>query len=397
MRVWGTGRNRESVGNPCRRLPVIITLLILAGSLALRPPEAHAQPSQTAATGLDLCLVPDSIGDQLRRITRRVGGEIGVAAIHLESGARISYNGDRRFPMASVSKVPMAVEFLRRVDEGEIDLYEDLVIPVTDFRPGHSPLASWSGGKPEQATVDSLFRLMIEVSDNTATDVVLRMAGGPGEVTRRLRELGVDEVDVDRSEARTFADLSGIPDSVPESQLYRYRYFRTRDALPAEHRQQARLRFGDDPRDTATPDGMADLLALIHVGEGLSLESRDYLLNSMLASRSGPRRIKGLLPRGTPVAHKTGTIAGAINDVGIITLPDGAGHVAIAVFVYTFNRTQWRRERTIAEVSRLVYDYFSAAPDPWAYGPVPVACGGEEPPSEMWESDLILGGEDPVM
>ena len=397
MRVWGAGRNRESVGNSCRRLFVIITLLILAGSLALRPPEAHAQPSQTAATGLDLCLVPDSIGDQLRRITRRVGGEIGVAAIHLESGARISYNGDRRFPMASVSKVPMAVEFLRRVDEGEIDLYEDLVIPVTDFRPGHSPLASWSGGKPEQATVDSLFRLMIEVSDNTATDVVLRMAGGPGEVTRRLRELGVDEVDVDRSEARTFADLSGIPDSVPESQLYRYRYFRTRDALPAEHRQQARLRFGDDPRDTATPDGMADLLALIHVGEGLSLESRDYLLNSMLASRSGPRRIKGLLPRGTPVAHKTGTIAGAINDVGIITLPDGAGHVAIAVFVYTFNRTQWRRERTIAEVSRLVYDYFSAAPDPWAYGPVPVACGGEEPPSEMWESDLILGGEDPVM
>jgi beta-lactamase class A len=341
--------------------------------------------------------VPDSIGDQLRRITRRVGGEIGVAAIHLESGARISYNGDRRFPMASVSKVPMAVEFLRRVDEGEIDLYEDLVIPVTDFRAGHSPLASWSGGKPEQATVDSLFRLMIEVSDNTATDVVLRMAGGPGEVTRRLRELGVDEVDVDRSEARTFADLSGIPDSVPESQLYRYRYFRTRDALPAEHRQQARLRFGDDPRDTATPDGMADLLALIHVGEGLSLESRDYLLNSMLASRSGPRRIKGLLPRGTPVAHKTGTIAGAINDVGIITLPDGAGHVVIAVFVYTFNRTQWRRERTIAEVSRLVYDYFSTAPDPWAYGPVPVACGGEEPPSDMWEPDLILGGEDPVM
>lgn len=398
MRVWGTWRNRGSVGNSRRRFRIIIVPLILAGSLAPRPPEAHAQASQTAAAaGLELCLVPDSIGDQLRRITRRVGGEIGVAAIHLESGARISYNGDRRFPMASVSKVPMAVEFLRRVDEGEIDLYEDLVIPVTDFRAGHSPLASWSGGKPEQATVDSLFRLMIEVSDNTATDVVLRMAGGPGEVTRRLRELGVDEVDVDRSEARTFADLSGIPDSVPESQLYRYRYFRTRDALPAEHRQQARLQFGDDPRDTATPDGMAELLALIHAGEGLSPESREYLLNSMLASRSGPRRIKGLLPRGTPVAHKTGTIAAAINDVGIITLPDGAGHVAIAVFVYTFNRTEWRRERTIAEVSRLVYDYFSAAPDPWAFGPIPIACGGEEPPPDMWEPDLTLGGEDPAM
>jgi beta-lactamase class A len=326
-----------------------------------------------------------------------VGGEIGVSAIHLETGARISFNGDRRFPMASVSKVPMAVAFLRRVDEGEIDLGEDLVVPVTDFRPGYSPLASWSGGKAEQATVDSLFRLMIEVSDNTATDVVLRMAGGPSEVTRHLRELGIYEVDVDRSEARTFADLSGIPDSVPETLLYRYRYFRTRDALPAEHRQQARLRFGDDPRDTATPDGMANLLSLIHTGEGLNPESRDYLLNSMLASRSGPRRIKGLLPRGTPVAHKTGTIAGAINDVGIITLPDGAGHVAIAVFVYTFNRTEWRRERTIAEVARLVYDYFLTAPDPLEFGPVPFACGADASPAETWQPDLTLGGEDTAM
>ena len=324
-------------------------------------------------------------------------GDIGVTAVHLETGARISYNGSRRYPMASVSKIPMAVEFLRRVDAGEIDLSEELVVPTTDFRPGYSPLASWSGGRAEQATIDSLFRLMIEVSDNTATDVILRMAGGPAEVTRRLRELGIDDVDVDRSEARTFADLSGIPDTVPESELYRYKYFRMRDALPAEHRQQARLRFGEDPRDTATPDGMVQLLALIHAGAGLSPTSRDYLVDAMLASRSGPRRIKGLLPVGTPVAHKTGTIAGAINDVGILTLPDGAGHVAIAAFVYTFHRTEWRRERTIAEVSRLVYDYFSAAPDPRTYGPIPVACGGGEPPPDMWEPDLTRGGEDPAM
>jgi beta-lactamase class A len=398
MRVKGAGIHFDPVGSTCRRFPSVSMLLILTGCFAFSPPDAPAQQLRAAsAGGPELCLVPDSIGDQLRRITRRVGGEIGVAAIHLETGARISYNGDRRFPMASVSKVPMAVAFLRRVDEGEIDLREDLVVPVTDFRPGYSPLASWSGGKAERATVDSLFRLMIEVSDNTATDVVLRMAGGPSEVMRHLRELGIYEVDVDRSEARTFADLSGIPDSVPETQLYRYRYFRMRDALPAEHRQQARLQFGDDPRDTATPDGMADLLSLIHTGEGLNAESRDYLLNSMLASRSGPRRIKGLLPRGTPVAHKTGTIAGAINDVGIITLPDGAGHVAIAVFVYTFNRTEWRRERTIAEVARLVYDYFLTAPDPLEFGPVPFACGADASPAETWQPDLTLGGEDPAM
>ncbi len=398
MRVWGTGDTHVSVGYASRRGSFAIMLLLFVCSFASPPAEANAQPTQPAqtasarssvsSTGIDLCLVPDSVGAQLRKITRRVGGEIGVAAVHLETGARISFNGTVRFPMASVSKIPMTLEFLRRVDEGEIDLFENLVVPTTDFRPGYSPLASWSGGRAEQATVDSLFRLMIEVSDNTATDMILRMAGGPEEVTRRLRELGIEEIDVDRSEARTFADLSGIPDTVPETELYRYKYFRTRDALPAEHRQQARLRFGDDPRDTATPNAMADLLGLIHSGEGLTPESRDYLVESMLASRSGPRRIKGLLPRGTPVAHKTGTIAGAINDVGIITLPDEAGHVAIAVFVYTFNRTTWRRERTIAEVSRLVYDYFSSAPDPWEYGPVSADCIGGQltPAARMMES-----------
>ena len=384
----------EPVGYSNRRGAATVVLLFLLLPLTFQPPAAHAQV--TPSSGLDLCLVPDSVGQQLRRITRRVGGEIGVAAFHLESGARISYNGNLRFPMASVSKIPMALQFLHRVDEGKIDLSEDLVVPTTDFRPGYSPLASWSGGRAEQATIDSLFRLMIEVSDNTATDVILRLAGGPSEVTRRLRELGIEEIDVDRSEARTFADLSGIPDSVPETELYRYKYFRTRDALPAEHRQQARLRFGDDPRDTATPVAMAELLGLIHAGEGLSRESRDYLVESMLASRSGPRRIKGLLPGDTPVAHKTGTIAAAINDVGIIRLPGDAGHVALAVFVYTFNRTEWRRERTIAEVSRLMYDYFESAANPWDYGPIPVACGSEEP-VDAWKPDLTLSGDDPAM
>jgi beta-lactamase class A len=305
------------------------------------------------------CGVSDALYEALGRITRRVGGDMGIAAIHIETGARVSFNGDRRFPMASVSKIPMAIEFLRRVDEGRYRLRDTLVLPITDFRAGYSPLASWSGGRPVRVTVDSLFRLMLEVSDNTATDVILRMAGGPERVTRRLREIGIDDVDVDRSEARTFADLVGIPDTVPETELYRYSHFRLRDRLPDEARREARLRYGQDPRDTATPEGMALLMAQVWNGAGLSSESRERLLTAMEESRSGPRRIKGLLPRSTPVAHKTGTMAGAVNDVGIVTLPGEAGHLALAVFVNTLYRTTWRRERTIAQASRALFDYFS--------------------------------------
>jgi beta-lactamase class A len=263
--------------------------------------------------------------------------------------------------MASVSKVPMALEFLRRVDLGEISLDERIVVPTTDFRPGHSPLASWSGGRPVRVTVDSLFKLMIEVSDNTATDVILRMAGGPEEVTRRLRDLGIEDMTVDRSEARTFADLVGIPDTVPESELYRYSHFRIRDALPDSVRLEARIAYGSDPRDTATPEATARLLVEVWNGAGLTGESRDLLIEVMEESRAGRRRLKGLLPGETPVAHKTGTMAGAVNDVGIITLPDDAGHVAVAVYVNTLHRTTYRRERTIAQASRALYDYFRSA------------------------------------
>ena len=318
----------------------------------LAPPIPGPMPLGAA------CVVPDSIGEGLRRISRRVGDAVGVSALHVESGARISLNGDRPYPMASVSKVPMALEFLRRVDLGEIDPAEAVAVTVEEFRPGHSPLASRSGRRSVRITVDSLFSLMLGQSDNTATDVILNMSGGPGAATRHVRNLGVEGVRVDRSEARTFADLVGLPDTIPESELYRYRYFRLRDALPDAHRQAARERYGTDPRDTATPDGMTDLLLTIHEGRGLTPESRAWILDVLNRSRSGSGRMRGRLPRATFVAHKTGTMGGAINDVGIIRLPNEAGHLIVSVFVNTLRRPTWRRERTISEMTRLLYDYF---------------------------------------
>lgn len=357
------------------RFPPFFFIAMIApvlGTVALGVSPVKAQAGST--TGAVACLVPDSIGSQLARIARRVGGNAGVSAMHLETGARVSFNGDRPFPMASVSKLPMAMEFLRRVDAGQIDVSETLVVTANEFRPGSSTLARRSGGRAVRVTIDSLFGLMIGVSDNTATDVILRLAGGPEAVSRRVRELGIGGVRVDRSEARTFADLVGISRSVPESELYRYSYFRLRDALPQEHRDAARERYGRDPQDTATPDGMASLLAHLYFGTGLSERSRARLLDIMTRTRTGRGRLKGLLASGTSVAHKTGTMGGAINDVGIVTLPEGRGHLVVAAFVNTLYARTWRRERTIAEMSKLLYDYFTRDAPASITGRMAAAC-----------------------
>ena len=103
---------------------------------------------------------------------------------------------------------------------------------------------------------------------------------------------------------------------------------------------------------------MAALLQRIYRKDLLKPESAELLLDIMRRCRTGAARMRGLLPEGTVVAHKTGTIGGTTNDVGIITLPDGAGHVAIAVFVKASEKDVPARERGIAEISRAVHDFF---------------------------------------
>ena len=103
---------------------------------------------------------------------------------------------------------------------------------------------------------------------------------------------------------------------------------------------------------------MVTLLARIYRKDLLKTESAELLLDIMRRCRTGDARLKGLLPLGTEIAHKTGTIGGSTNDVGIVTLPDDAGHVAIAVFVKSSDKETSVSERVIAEVARAVHDYF---------------------------------------
>jgi len=200
--------------------------------------------------------------------------------------------------------------------------------------------------------------LMLLISDNSATDVLLRTAGGAEAVTARMRTLGIEGINVNRSTAQLIADWSGVGTLPPEAQWTPVTFFVAFSAVKPEDRKAAAAKFDADSRDTSTPDGMAALLERIYRKEILKPESADLLLDIMRRCRTGDTRLKGLLPQGTEVAHKTGTIGGTTNDVGIITLPDNAGHVAIAVFTKSSDKDAASRDRGIAEIARAVHDFF---------------------------------------
>ena len=139
--------------------------------------------------------------------------------------------------------------------------------------------------------------------------------------------------------------------------------YRLISEVPPADVQAARARYVRDPRDTATPDDMAALLARLQHGSLLPRPFTDLLLDLMARVKTGPQRLKGRLPPDTVVAHKTGTTDVVINDVGLITLPDGGGHLAMAVFTTNGARPAATQD-AIAELAAAAYEAFTGKPLP---------------------------------
>ncbi len=295
---------------------------------------------------------------EMARLARGAGGTVGATAVHVETGRRATLNGAERFPMASTFKVPIAVELLTRVDRGELRLDQMVTLEQRDLHPGSGTLTDLFNKPGLALSVRNLLELMLLISDNSATDVLLRLAGGGEAVTGRLRALGIDGIRVDRSTARLIADYQGVAALPPESEWSPALFRKLASSVTPEQRRAAAQRLDEDPRDTSTPNGMAALLARIHRKELHQPDTAELLLDILRRCRTGEARLKGLLPAATVVAHKTGSIGGTTNDVGILTLPDGAGHLAIAVFVKGSEQETARRERAIAEIARAAHDFF---------------------------------------
>jgi beta-lactamase class A len=253
-----------------------------------------AQPA-AAASSPELV----SLEQQLSSLVAGRSGEYGIAALDLRTGKTVSINGDVAFPMASTVKVAVAAAYLSQVDHGRRSLDQRI------------------GGR----SASSLLEAMLIRSDNYATDLLIRNLGGPRTIQQWVDWHGLTGISVDRTIAQLLRDRRDLR----------------------------------DPRDSSTPLAMIGLLKKIEMGNVLTPQSRSYLAATMARCITGSNRIRALLPAGTPVEHKTGTLTGLTDDVGFITLADGR-RIAVAIFA----RGGTDRPRTIAEAARAIYDGFTA-------------------------------------
>jgi beta-lactamase class A len=299
-------------------------------------------------------------------IAASAGGVVGVSALHLESGKGASLHGHERFPMASVFKLPLAIALLERVDRGALRLDQGVPLGPADIRPGGAgrTIADRAPSGGITLSIGELLEAMLVQSDNTAADALLPLAGGAAAITAQLDAVGLSDIRIDRPEAELWLDSYGAAPP-PRSEWTPAGIRGAIAAVPEPARRDAVRRFLEDPRDTATPDALVQLLRQLREGRRLSRESRERILALMIRTQSGEKRLRAGLPAGTKLAHRTGTgadVAGihiASNDAGIVTLPGDRGHLAIVVMIKGSDRPDAARDAAIAGIARAAWSYWT--------------------------------------
>jgi beta-lactamase class A len=289
-----------------------------AATAASPQPSSSGTPATATQGGEDAGLAA-----RLKAVCEKAGGRCGAAVTHVETGRGAAFEGDAPLPLYSVFKLPLAVEVLKGVEEGRLSLEQKVRVEPAEAVPSSEENAAlWR--ETTERPLSELIEFSIARSDNTSTDKMLELVGGPEAVTARMRALGLQHIEV-RASVRDF--------------------LKSRDAHP----------------NTATPADLVRLLALLQKGGALAPAQAEVLLAVMSRTVTGDRRLRAGVPAGTPVADKTGSGPSTTNDVGLITLPGDRGHLAVAVLLDGSKLPVKEREAVIAEAARAAYDAYAAA------------------------------------
>jgi beta-lactamase class A len=362
----------------CIALSACSTSIEIPQGFPTPPPPGAAEPLARLNLKRDAALEA-----QIAKIAEMAKGKVGVAAVMLETGDAALLNADERFPMQSVYKLPISMAIHDQVRVGKLELEEKVGVTKEDFvRAGmRSPLrdANPNGG---EFTIRELSRLSIVESDGTASDVLMRVAGGAQPIQDYLTQIGIDGVRVVNTEKEIGRDWQtqyanyATPTQAAEllRWLDRAAWDATDDALPVSTGSGS-----DRGSQPASPSSTSRDAQPVSTASGSDRPSANtstatnddelteyqLLLKFMADSNPGAKRLKSELPPGTYVAHKTGTsgtqngITGATNDIGIIRLRNGK-RVAIAVFVSDSPADEETREAVIAKIAKAVWDAWSS-------------------------------------
>ncbi len=236
-------------------------------------------------------------------------GTVGVSLIGPD-GAHWSHHGDRKFGAASTVKIPIMVEIFRQIDAGKRSLDDRHVTSEADMTPGSGVLLNLHQGI--ELTLNDLLYLMISISDNMATNILIRMAEMDA-VNRTMRDIGMKNSVLGR-------EMKGRPANA------------------------------DEQENLATPNDYAEAIRAILDGEAASRASCDAMIG-MLEKQQNHSRIARYLPQNSAIrwGSKTGSVPGVTNDAGFILAPNGR----LIIAVYCENcPDQHVGEQVIGEVSR---------------------------------------------
>lgn len=268
---------------------------------------------------------------KLQAIVSSHAATIGFSLTDLQNGDTLTLNGTKHLPMQSVYKFHLALAILNQVDKGKLKLDQKVLVKKSDLLPDTwSPLRNKYPNGEVEIPLSEILSYTVSQSDNNGCDILFRLMGGPAKVNQYIHSMGIKQVAIVATEEQMHKDEN--------------------------------VQF----TNWTTPVATTDLLRLFYSQKILSKTSHDFLWKIMTETVTGANKLKGLLPAGTSVAHKTGSsganaagLTTATNDVGIVTLPNGK-HFAVAVFVSMTKENEKATDLAIAELTKASWDYMVA-------------------------------------
>lgn len=330
---------------------------VWASAAAQRAAPAPAPRAMPPRAPMGEVRPPDELHDRVTTLARAFDGKAGIAIVSLRDGWEIGWNRNSLFPQQSCSKLWVAITTMDAVDRGKVRLDDKVTLDRSDLTLFHQPIRAKILGGGHTTTLGSLLFDAITESDNTANDKLMRSVGGPQAVRDTIARKGLGAIRFYNGERALQSKIAGLIWD-PKYSLGDA-FFTARNALPMTRRKAAFESYLSDPYDGASPHAVAGALAALRKGELLSPASTSRLLSIMGRTRTGGMRVRAALAPGWDWNHKTGTgqelrgRIGGINDIGLLTAPDGTVY-AMAIMTIPRNNSDGDAQRLMRDVTKAV-------------------------------------------